>query len=149
MENSSTKIEFISIEQYYTLLNMLNSPDEENVTLAFGVIDRFDYAKNVIVLIMLLKFSNRPELDWKVLTNGFYQYILDKRLSAKHFSYTSTKSLYDQTGSKNPEHEKLLVKSAVSGLAKLVDSFKFGQLLNITVEYEDKSILLTKEEIDG
>lgn len=124
---------------------MLNSPDKENVTLALGVIDRFDYAKNMIPMTMLFKYSKVPVNEWKVLTNGFYQYVVDKQLISRNFSYTLTKKLYDLIGIKNLEHEEILVKAALSGIYSLIDSFKFGQLKNIIVEYEDKSILLNKE----
>jgi hypothetical protein len=53
-----------SKEETRSLMNMLNSPDEENYTVAFEILKNVNVKKYIGELLVLYKFSKAPKQEW-------------------------------------------------------------------------------------
>ncbi len=55
----------LTASDYYNLMDMFNSPDEANHTVAFGILNNLDFDTNVVYILMARKYSLLDKSVWE------------------------------------------------------------------------------------
>jgi hypothetical protein len=68
------KIE-MTLESFKNILDMVNSPDDENKIVALQCIENMNYKANIVYVVMILKNSNLQESLWLENAPKAYGYL--------------------------------------------------------------------------
>jgi hypothetical protein len=65
----------MTLDSFKNILDMINSPDEENKIVALQCIEHMDYRSNIAYVVMILKNSNLAEQFWLENAPKAYNYL--------------------------------------------------------------------------